>query len=86
MENIRGSAISKLNRYRKSNYRKDEKIRILEHSYQNIRYVKYKIIDVIDKGLYNMYVCKNKNEIRTTFTDKDILQRYDNKKYILRGW
>ena len=85
------SPILKENKYKKGQFKYGDKVRILETYGQNKRYVRYIISNVIDKGLYNMYVCINPNtKCKITFTDKDSSQKEHcsscSKKYILRGW
>ena len=61
------------NDFKKLNYKIGDRVKILEYVYQNKEYINYKIIDVLDKGSYNMYLCESKKRFKTTFTDKDLL-------------
>lgn len=48
-------------------------VNILDVYHQSKRYNKYIIIQILDKKLYNMYLCKNiKLGYKTTFTDMDL--------------
>lgn len=77
------------NDFKKLNYKIGDRVKILEYVYQNKEYINYKIIDVLDKGSYNMYLCESKKGFKTTFTDKDLLQKEQcyngSRKYVLRG-
>lgn len=67
------------NGFVKSNYKVGDKIQLLERYYSNARYVPVQIIDIIDKGTYNMYLCKNlKSGCKTTFTDKELNDKIRN--------
>lgn len=58
-----------------------DKLKVLEKHYQHNRYVIYEIIDIIDKGLYNMYLCRNLTSgCKSVFTDKDFYEW--NRKYL----
>ena len=53
-----------------------DRVKILERHYQDKRYALYEIIDIYNKGMYDMYLCKNlKSGCKTTFTDKDLKLR-----------
>ena len=77
------------NDFKKLNYKIGDRVKILEYVYQNKEYINYKIIDVLDKGSYNMYLCESKKGFKTTFTDKDLLQKEQcykgSRKYVVRG-
>ena len=50
-----------------------DEIRILERTPQYKYYSTYKIVQILDKKGYNMYLCENlKTKCKTTFTDKDL--------------
>ena len=89
MNEFRDSDIIKNNKFEKLNYKIGDKVKILEYIYQNKQYINYKIIDVLDKGSYNMYLCESKKGFKTTFTDKDLLQKEQcyngSRKYVVRG-
>lgn len=55
---------------------------ILEIQHQNTRYVLCKIIQILHKKAYNMYVCKSNAGYKTTFTDMDLKEEYRNKPKI----
>lgn len=77
------------NNFTKGNYKIGDRVKILEYVYQNKEYINYKIIDILDKGSYNMYLCESKKGFKTTFTDKDLLQKEQcyngSRKYVVRG-
>lgn len=77
------------NDFKKLNYKIGDRVKILEYVYQNKEYINYKIIDILDKGSYNMYLCESKKGFKTTFTDKDLLQKEQcyngSRKYVVRG-
>ena len=62
------------------------KLQILEFVYGQKYIANVEIIEIQDKGLYNMYVCKNiKTGCKITFTDMDIgcKQRVKNNKKLI---
>lgn len=60
-------------------------VKILDEHYQNKRYNKYIIIQILNKKLYNMYLCKNiKTGYKITFTDMDLNFKVHNKFKIYR--
>lgn len=63
-----------------------DELQILQWSYEGKYHATFVIIEILDKGLYNMYLCKNtKTGCRTTFTDMDIgsKQRVKNNKKLI---
>lgn len=63
-----------------------DELQILQWSYEGKYHANFVIIEILDKGLYNMYLCKNtKTGCRTTFTDMDIgrSQRVKNEKKLI---
>lgn len=80
------------NRFKKGRYKVGDKLKILSEDVEYNRYRTYTIVNVIDKGLYNMYICERKYKnltYKTTITDKDYYTREkaDNlkRKTILRS-
>ena len=58
----------------KSKYKVGDIIKIIEHGNGNVRYyILAKVLKIIEKRGYNMYLCQNiKTKCRTTITDWDV--------------
>lgn len=72
-----------VNNYRNNVFKVNQIVMIVEYTgVRSTKYGLYKIIKVINKGLYNMYLCEKLiNKTRTTITDKDYF--LDNIVYIM---
>lgn len=72
-----------VNNYRNNVFKVNQIVMIAEYTgVRSNKYGLYKIIKVINKGLYNMYLCEKLiNKTRTTITDKDYF--LDNIVYIM---
>lgn len=73
------------NNFIKRNYKIGDKLEMYDFCTCNSRYVPVKIINIVDKGKYNMYLCKNLiSGCKISFTDKELNEKVRKLK-IVRG-
>lgn len=85
MSEFRGSSIVRDNNFTKGSYQIGDELEIYDFCTCNSRYVRVKIIDIVDKGQYNMYICKNLvSGCRVSFTDRELNENL-RKLRIVRG-
>ena len=73
------------NNFTKGEYKINDELEIYDFCTCNSRYVRVKIIDIVDKGQYNMYICKNLvSGCRVSFTDRELNENL-RKLRIVRG-
>lgn len=79
----------KKNKFQTDRYKLKDYVAILEDYYER-KYRHYRIVQIIKKDKYNMYVCKSKEGIYTTITDKEYNMKSSEtgKKLVkkVRGW
>lgn len=61
------------NQYRKGVLEKGEKVQVLLTHNEDKRYLNCVVEQVLDKGLYNMYLCVSDKGNKITITDMDFL-------------
>lgn len=73
MNEFRGSSIVRSNNFTKGNYQIGDKLEVLDFCTCNSKYVPVEIISILNKGNYNMYICKNLiSGCKISFTDKEL--------------